>query len=315
MSLASIAVFKGMSREALSRLALGSAMQEPRDGAMVFAQGDPADAVYAIIDGDGHVRIGAMDRHGKALMVEVFHAGEIFGEIGVIDGGSRTTAAVVEGRVQLMRIRRAEFLTALASSPTLGAALCRIMAQRLRRTYELFQDATFQSLEVRLARQVLYLAAREGRPTQQGLRLAHRFRQTDLADLLGATTRSIITILNAWRNAGLVVYDTERALLTVRDIAALRMITEADPKAIAASARASGCDGVKCFTAPRLAEGYSGPVSEVGPKAPAATDEATPIPRHAEHRPKTRRQRLCRDKSGRLGCHAERELYRERTLS
>lgn len=229
MSLASIAVFEGMSSEALGRLAQGSKMLEPRDGAMVFAQGDPADAVYAIIDGDGHVRIGAINRHGKALMAAVFRAGEIFGEIGVIDDGLRTTAAVAEGRVQLVRIRGPVFLAALAGCPTLGEALCRMMAQRLRRTYELFQDATFQPLDVRLARQVLYLAAREGRPTPQGLRLAHRFRQADLADLLGATTRSIITILNNWRSAGLVVYDTDRALLTVRDVAALRAITEVDP--------------------------------------------------------------------------------------
>ena len=44
---------------------------------------------------------------------------------------------------------------------------------------------------------LLYLAEREGRRTAQGTQLAGRFRQGDLADLLGATTRSIITILNA----------------------------------------------------------------------------------------------------------------------
>ena len=50
-----------------------------------------------------------------------------------------------------------------------------MMAQRLRRTYELFQDAVFEKLEVRLARQVLYLAAREGRVTPQGTRLGTPF--------------------------------------------------------------------------------------------------------------------------------------------
>ena len=76
-------------------------------------------------------------------------------------------------------------------------------------------DATFESLEARLARQVLYLGRREGRRTEQGLQLAGRFRQSDLADLLGATTRSIITILNAWRADGLVIYDAARAQLTL----------------------------------------------------------------------------------------------------
>jgi Mn-dependent DtxR family transcriptional regulator len=47
------------------------------------------------------------------------------------------------------------------------------------------------------------------------LQLAGRFRQSDLADLLGATTRSIITILNAWRASGLVIYDPARAQLTI----------------------------------------------------------------------------------------------------
>jgi CRP/FNR family transcriptional regulator, cyclic AMP receptor protein len=226
MSLHSIAVFKGLSGEAIRQLDQSCVPVEPRDGEAIFSQGDPGDAVYAITGGDGHVRIGAIDRHSKALMVEVLRAGEIFGELGVIDGGVRTATATAAGRLRLMKIRQTVFLAALANYPTVGEALCRMFAQRLRRTYELLQDATFETLEVRLARQIVYLAASEGRPTPQGVRLTHRLRQGDLADLLGATTRSIITILNAWRAAGLVVYDTERALLTVKDIAAMRAIVE-----------------------------------------------------------------------------------------
>jgi CRP/FNR family transcriptional regulator, cyclic AMP receptor protein len=228
MSLASVEVLSGMSAAEISRLEDGSLHWEPRDGETVFTQGDAADSIYAIIGGDGHVRIGAIDRNSKALMVEVFRAGEIFGEIGVIDGGTRSASAVAKGRVKLVKIRRTGFLAALASSPALGEALCRMMARRLRRTYQLFQDATFETLEVRLARQVLYLAAREGRSTPQGLRLANRLRQGDLADLLGATTRSIITILNSWRADDIVIYDADRALLTVRGLTALQAIIKSD---------------------------------------------------------------------------------------
>jgi CRP/FNR family transcriptional regulator, cyclic AMP receptor protein len=228
MSLVSVDVFKSMSAEELRRLGQGSLRAQPRDGESIFTQGDPADAVYAITAGDGHVRIGTIDRNSKALMVEVFRVGDIFGEIGVIDGGPRSASAVAEGRIELMKIRSVAFLAALANCPMLGEALCRLMAQRLRRTYGLFQDATFETLEVRLARQILYLAGREGRATPQGLRLTHRLRQGDLADLLGATTRSIITILNGWRSREIVNYDVERALLTVRDIPALQAAIESD---------------------------------------------------------------------------------------
>jgi len=186
--LTAVSIFSNMSGDDLRRLAMSCTILEIGDGTTIFAQGDPADSVWALIAGDGHVRIGAIDRHSKALMVEVFRAGEIFGEVGVVDGGSRTASAVAEGKVRVIKIRGTAFLAALASSPALGDALCRMMAQRLRRTFQLFQDATFETLEVRLARQILYLAARGARKTPQGLRLPDRLRQPDLADLLGAST-------------------------------------------------------------------------------------------------------------------------------
>jgi CRP/FNR family transcriptional regulator, cyclic AMP receptor protein len=226
--LASISDFAKMEPAERDRLERAGTISEPRDGTEVFSQGDPADTVYAIVSGAGRVRIGAADRRSKALMVEVFYAGDVFGEIGVIDGGTRSAAAVVEGRVRLMRLPGTAFLEALSRSAALGEALSWSLARRLRRTFELLQDASFETLEVRLARQVLYLAQREGRQTDQGLRLAHRLRQGDLADLLGGTTRSIITILNGWRAAGLVQYDTERAFLTLRDAGALRALINGD---------------------------------------------------------------------------------------
>jgi len=228
--LAGVAIFVGLDPVERDRLERSSTVVEPRDGAEVFAQGDRADAVYAIVGGDGHVRIGAIDRRSKSLMVEVFRAGDIFGELGVMDGGMRTATAVAEGRIRLMRIPGKTFLDLLSHNPALGEALCRSLAQRLRRTFELFQGASFETLEVRLARQVLYLADREGRQTDQGVRLTRRLRQGDLADLLGATTRSIITILNTWRAAGLVLYDADKALLTLCDPSALRALGSTDTR-------------------------------------------------------------------------------------
>ena len=224
--LATVTAFVNLEHAARAKLERVSLVSEPRDGTEVFSQGDTSDAAYAIVGGDGHVRIGAIDRRSKSLMVELFHTGDIFGEIGVIDGGLRSASAVVEGRVKLVRIPGAAFLSALSQDPSLGEALCRSLAGRLRRTFELFQDASFERLEVRLARQLLYLADREGRTTAQGIRLARRLRQDDLADLLGATTRSIITILNTWRATGVVMYDTQRAIVTLSDARALRGIVQ-----------------------------------------------------------------------------------------
>ncbi len=221
-----IQAFENLPPEALLRLERGSSPVEPRNGAEIFAQGDAAEAVYAIVGGEGAIRIGAIDRRSKRLMVEVFGLGDIFGEIGVIDMGTRTAAAVADGRVRMLRIGAATFMTVLNETPQLGVNLTRILARRLRRTFSLFQDATFETLEVRLARQLLYLAAIHGRRTEGRVILADRLKQPDLADLLGATTRSIITILNAWKADGLVLYNAERAQVTICDEARLTALVK-----------------------------------------------------------------------------------------
>jgi len=224
--LSRIRIFEDLSPEALQRLEAGAATTSSGNGAEIFAQGDPSDALYAIIGGEGRVHIGAVDRRSKKLMVEVFAAGDVFGEIGVIDGGARTASAVVDGRVRLMRIGTASFMAVLADTPRLGSNLAIMFSHRLRRTFALFQDATFETVEVRLARQVLYLGELHGRRTEAGIVLGSRLKQHDMADLLGTTTRSVITVLNAWRAADIVHYDTDRAQLTICREAALRVLVD-----------------------------------------------------------------------------------------
>ncbi|MBW6401873.1 Crp/Fnr family transcriptional regulator [Roseomonas sp. HJA6] len=217
-------LFRDLSAEALARLADSARRIAPADGAPLFAQGDAPDAVYAVLEGRGRVRVGAPDSAAKRLMVEVFRTGDIFGEIGVLDGATRSADALVQGEVKLARIPAATFLEVAESEPALGLALARMLSARLRRTFGLLQDATFAPLEVRLARQVIYLLKTDSVKTDRGVRLAARFRQGDLADLLGATTRSIISILNAWRGSNLVSYDTEKAFLFVLDEAGLTAV-------------------------------------------------------------------------------------------
>jgi CRP/FNR family cyclic AMP-dependent transcriptional regulator len=224
--LSGVVSFAGMPEVELERLWAGGRVLTPRDGARLFAQGDAADCVYVVLGGDGHVRIGTISQASKGLMVEVCQAGDIFGEIGVIDSSVRSADALVQGRVRLLRIGGPAFLAVLTTSPTLGLNLCRMLARRLRWTFTLFEDAAFESLEVRLARQVLYLAKHEGRRVGDSVQLAGRFRQGDLADLLGATTRSIITILNAWRNSGVVAYDAQKARLTICKEAELQSLLD-----------------------------------------------------------------------------------------
>lgn len=213
--LSGISVFKDVPPVHLEQLMQASRLREVLHGTKVLMQGEPADGVYAILTGEGRVRIEWADLRSKRMMVHLLRCGDIFGELAILNESTRTANAVVEGRVGLLQLDPRVFLEVLLKSATLGSNISRLLAQRLCRTFELCRDSTFQSLEARFARQILYLAAAEERRSDCALRVPGQFRQADLADLLGVTTRSIINILNKWRREGIVKYDAGTARLTI----------------------------------------------------------------------------------------------------
>jgi CRP-like cAMP-binding protein len=227
--LANISVFQELPKTALERLSQTVRLLEPPSGTRLIAEGDESDAVFAILGGEGHLHIGTSDPKGKSLMLAVLQAGEIVGEIGVIEAIPRTADVVTVGRVRLARIEGAVFMGLLREHPSVGMTLCRVFSERLRRSSVLLRDAAFENLEVRFARQLLYLSGQSSRRVADGVQLRGRYRQSDLADLLGTTTRSIITILQAWRSMRIVEFDALAGHLTIKREDQLRWLVRDEP--------------------------------------------------------------------------------------
>jgi hypothetical protein len=67
----------------------------------------------------------------------------------MMDIGVRTADACADGNEWLLRIGAPLSMETLAEHAALGCNLCGILAAQSRRTFDLFRDAKFESLEVR----------------------------------------------------------------------------------------------------------------------------------------------------------------------
>jgi CRP/FNR family transcriptional regulator, cyclic AMP receptor protein len=94
-------------------------------GQTVFAEGDAADVMYALIGGKVEIRAG-----GRLL--QTIGAGELFGEMALIDDGPRSATAVVLEDARLVPVDRGEFTHLVQEHPTFAVSVMRIMADRLR---------------------------------------------------------------------------------------------------------------------------------------------------------------------------------------
>lgn len=96
------------------------------DGETIMQRGEPAGCLSLVLEGTVRVQ-----RPGRTAALG---AGELVGEIEVLDGGPRIADVVAEGSVRLLEVTRADVLAALEQEPRAALALIEVLAGRFRET-------------------------------------------------------------------------------------------------------------------------------------------------------------------------------------
>src|SRR5262245_58059468 len=65
------------------------------DGETIFSRGDPGEGMLVVLQ--GRIRLSIVSTEGRELILREAEAGDVIGEIAVIDGGRRTADAVAAG--------------------------------------------------------------------------------------------------------------------------------------------------------------------------------------------------------------------------
>jgi len=193
-------LFRGLPEPMLAQLAALAVRRRYDKDTVIFAQGDPGDALYGIAS--GRVRISASGAQGQEVYLNIMEPGDVFGEIAVMDGLPRTASATSIDPATLIVVRRADFLSLLERAPQLAIHLLQLLCARLRWTSELIEEAAFLSGPSRLAKRLLILAALHGRPEDGQLVL--QISQADLALFLGMSRQLVNQHLQDWRKRGWV---------------------------------------------------------------------------------------------------------------
>ena len=209
-------LFRGLSSPALERIAELAVQRSFRDGDIVFSQGDPGDALYAVVT--GKIRISAGTADGREIFLNIMEPGDTFGEIALLDGGTRTASATATVPSELVSIRRDHFTGLLAREPGVALELLRLCGERLRWTSGLVEDAALLDASARLAKRLLSLGELHGQRTSGGITL--RISQEDLASFLGVSRQVVNQYLQGWKTQGWV--ELGRGVVTVRDADAIR---------------------------------------------------------------------------------------------
>jgi CRP-like cAMP-binding protein len=221
-ALGRIWIFQGLAADELSRLAAlaRTRIYKPRE--TIVEKGDPARQLYVLLRGRAKVATRGAD--GSDTGLNVMGPGEVFGEIGILDGQPRSATVSTLEECEMAVLEIDAFRDFLAAHPSVGIKLLAVLAGRVRDLTTRLEDRTFLEVPARLAKQLLWLAENHGERSGGGAQIELRLSQQELGDLIGATRESVNKYLSEWTRNGVLRQGRDR--MEIFDLDALRAIAE-----------------------------------------------------------------------------------------
>jgi CRP/FNR family cyclic AMP-dependent transcriptional regulator len=213
-------LFDALPPTALDEILLQATEKSVRRGQMVFQKDDESSYLVAVLS--GRIRISATSPEGREVTLNLIDAGEVFGEIALLDGKPRSADATAIDNSSLLMVERRHFLPYLKSNSDLALRVIAVLCHRLRDTSETVGNFAMLDLPSRLARKLLNLAAAYGKPANGRLRLDLRLSHTDLGRFVGCSRETVNKQMRAWEEAGILAKDSGR--IAICSSVALRRI-------------------------------------------------------------------------------------------
>jgi CRP-like cAMP-binding protein len=212
------ALFGKLPPDDLDALLLHARVEHYAAGREIFAKGSPGRSMMAILGGS--VRISAPSPAGPDIVLAMLNAGEVFGEIALLDGADRTADATAISDCDLLVLDHRDFVPFLERRADLCILLLRLLCQRLRQTDRVVEEAMFGRLDGRIAKALIRLA--DSAPAAESGGITLRITQQELAGMVGATRESVNKQLHVWQSAG--VLRLGKRLIVIPDIDAIEAL-------------------------------------------------------------------------------------------
>jgi len=169
----------------------------------VFSQGDVADCIFYIHE--GQIQLTVVSMEGKEAVIALLDAGDFCGEGCLVGEPLRMATAATITKCVVVRLEKASVIRAIHEDAAFSEFLVAYVLRRTARLTDTLVDQLFNSSEKRLARVLLLLAnyGKEGRTET----VINKIDQETLAHMIGSTRSRVNFFMNKFRKLGLIDYN------------------------------------------------------------------------------------------------------------
>jgi len=197
-------------------------LQEMREtsfdgGQAIFSRGDDGKEVYLVTS--GRVRLSVLTPEGRELSFAHAETGQIFGEIAVLDGGTRSADATAVSKVTALTLSKAALSRLIEQRIIVREAIVKFLCNRVREADHQLEGIALYPIEGRLARFFL-AAARQKEPGAEEGRVTIELpiSQSELALLIGASRPKVNTALSLLESSGALERSGSRVICDIEEL-------------------------------------------------------------------------------------------------
>jgi len=202
-SLRNLHLFKDLTPEELRELSPFLGMQQYRRGEFIFHMGEEADRLYFL--DKGTIKITVMSPEGEERILDIFKAGDTFGELFFAKTMRRrigTAQAISDVAVRTMTGE--SFMDLMRTRPDLCLNFVRHLVEQQRRAMMRMEALMHIDAGPRLLAILLDLAERCGQETGDCYTLPDNLTQADLARMVGLNRSTVSLLINDYRRKGIL---------------------------------------------------------------------------------------------------------------
>ncbi|MFH1861682.1 MAG: Crp/Fnr family transcriptional regulator [bacterium] len=160
----------------------------------------------------GRVKISRISEEGGEVILAIIGEGEFFGELSVIDGLSRSATVTSLDDIELLVMKREEFLSALGKYPQISVYLLRELAERIRKSDAHIKSLSLRNAKGRVAATLIRLAEDIGKVKDGKVMIPELPLQRDMANIAGTSRETISRVIASFEKDGFC-YKKESALV------------------------------------------------------------------------------------------------------
>lgn len=205
-------LFRALDEDARHTLAARVHHRNFKSREPIFHVGAPGQSMMVILK--GVVRVSLPGPKGKVVILADLTAGELLGEVALLDGKERSADATALTNCAVAVLERRDVIPFLENRPDTCLKLLEFMCARLRKSDERMSEIAFFELPARLAKVLL---ERIGGPTATGPASKLSLSQSELAGMINASRENVNRCLRDWQRHGIVSIDERWISVLQRD--------------------------------------------------------------------------------------------------